>query len=712
MKSIQTMRRPAFLPVLVAVLLAVAAGQAGAQAVRSGPVEARLVAAETSVQPGRPFMVALSLSMDPDWHVYWKNPGDSGLPTTLEWDLPAGFTAGSLQWPVPERFESDGLVTFGYSRQVLLLTEISPPKTATAGGSVVLKAHAGWLACRVECTPGKASLELTLPVNAGTPARDERWERPFAEMKALLPTTAAAGFSATADSRTVTLVGTGSPSSNVAATVPRGFLAVRFYPDASGQVKVSAPQSVTMEGTSLRLGMQREPGAGQLKRLSGLLVTTGFGTRSAIVVDVAVSPVSGAAVLIVTILLAFVGGLILNLMPCVLPVISLKVIAFARHGAGGSHGAGGGARQGVLFSLGVLVSFWIIAGVLIGLRAGGRLLGWGFQFQDPVVVVITAVLFFLIGLNLFGVFDVGTILTKLGGNIRRGGGAAAFLNGVFATAVATPCTAPFMGAAVGYALTHSIGASFAVFSALALGMAAPFLLLSAIPRLVARLPKPGPWMETLRQIMAFPMLAAVVWMASVLAALTGATGVVLLLAAMLAAGLGAWIWGRWGTLSRSTPSRAAAGVLAVLLAVGGTVGAAGLLPRGAATGTGGAIGTGEWTRAAAPAASWEPWSAERLDQLRGNGTAVFVDFTARWCLTCQVNERVALDNSAVRSRFAEAGIATLRADWTDANDAIARALAQFGRASVPLYVYYPAGGKEPVILPELLTPGIVLAALH
>ena len=257
------------MPVFVAVFLALAPGSTRAQAVRSGPVEARLVAAETSVQPGRPFLVGLSLSMDPDWHVYWKNPGDSGLPTTLAWDLPAGCTAGPLQWPVPERFESGGLVTYGYSGRVLLMTEILPPGTAQAGTPLVLKARAGWLACRVECTPGKASLELSLPVKADTPATDQRWARSFTEAESMIPTAATSvHLSATADSRTITLVGSGSPP-------PIAGLS-RFYPDAPGQVKVSAPQAVTADGASARLRLQRESSAPQLKRLSGLLVTAGF----------------------------------------------------------------------------------------------------------------------------------------------------------------------------------------------------------------------------------------------------------------------------------------------------------------------------------------------------------------------------------------------------------------------------------------------------
>jgi DsbC/DsbD-like thiol-disulfide interchange protein len=409
-KGIQLSRLHVFLPVLVSIFLVLAPGSTRAQAVRSGPVEARLVAAEVSVQPGKPFIVALMLKIDPDWHVYWKNPGDSGLPTTLQWDLPEGVTAGPLQWPVPERFESGGLVTYGYSGRVLLMTEMLQERTGQIGSRLVLKARAGWLSCRVECTPGKASLELSLPVLTGVPAADVRWAPSFTEAKSLLPSASSISeFSASVDSREVTLVESGKPPLPDSARL-------MFYPDASGQVKVSAPQSVTVERSSVRLRLQREAGAGQLKRLSGLLVTTGFGTRSAIELDVPVSGARGAAALIAMLLLAFVGGLILNLMPCVLPVISLKIISFSRQEDGQ------GLQHGLLFGLGVLVSFWIVAGVLVGLRAGGRLLGWGFQFQDPVVVIVTAVLFFLIGLNLFGVFDVGIILTRLGGALRRNGG--------------------------------------------------------------------------------------------------------------------------------------------------------------------------------------------------------------------------------------------------------------------------------------------------
>jgi thiol:disulfide interchange protein/DsbC/DsbD-like thiol-disulfide interchange protein len=692
------MHRPRrFLPALVIITCAVFAARLAGQSKIGGPVAARLITETVSVQAGRPFTVALLLSMERDWHVYWKYPGDSGLPTAVEWLLPPGFTAGTLQWPVPERIESAGLVTYGYSGQVLLMAEITPPAQGLAAGrSLQLQARASWLACRVECTPGKALLSASLPVLAVTPAPDPRWARDFRETRLRLPgRLTAASVSAAADSRDVILEWK-SGELPPAATV-------RFYPGAPGQVEVSPLPRLSRDGLVVRLRMEREKGAGLPGRLSGILVAADASGSRAFEVDVPVATVRGGETgFLFALLLAFVGGLILNLMPCVLPVISLKVISFV--GSGDRSGKGS-ARHGLLFALGVLISFWIIAGILVLLRSGGRLLGWGFQFQDPAVVLVTAVLFFLIGLNLFGVFEIGASLTRIGGVLRgKGGGAGSFLSGIFATAVATPCTAPFMGAAVGYALTHSPEASFAVFSSLALGMAAPYLLLSLVPGLASRLPKPGPWMETFRQVMAFPMMAAAIWMVSVLAALTGASAVLFVLGAMFASGLGAWVWGRWGALSRRTAVRAVAGGVALVLAFGVTALAAGLLPASSAR-------AAEAPRADSPAGLWEPWSEGRLAELRGRGIPVFLDFTAKWCLSCQVNEKIALDNPSVQKRFREGGIATLRADWTDSSEAIAHALAGFGRASVPLYVFYPGGGGDPVFLPELLTPGIVLAVI-
>ena len=689
-------RRPAGFLIILSLVLGAAALPAPAQAVKDGPVEARLAVEALSIQPGKPFSVALVLSMDPEWHTYWKNPGDSGLPTTLEWTLPPGFSAGPLEWPVPQRFVTDGLVTYGYSGRVLLITEITPPKQLPPDAALKLAARAGWLACRVECVPGKAELSVSLPVQPGDPAADARWKGELGTTRSRLPVPGApADYSAAADARAVTITGARSPAANGEQLL--------FYPDAPGEIRVSAPQQSTGDGKSLRLRMEREAGSGALQRLTGLLVAAGPGGTRAIELDIPVAVLrSNGLGFIAALLLAFAGGLILNLMPCVLPVISLKVLSFVRHGGEQGRTA---ARQGLLFALGVLVSFWFVAGVLVALRSGGRLLGWGFQFQDPVVVLVTAVLFFLIGLNLFGVFEIGTALTRLGGAGR--GRAGSFFSGIFAAAVATPCTAPFMGVAMGYALTHSLAASFGVFSALALGMAAPYVVLSVVPGLVSRLPKPGPWMETFRQVMAFPMMAAVIWLVSVMAALSGPQSVVLLLGALLISGLGAWAWGRWGALSRAASVRVFAGLTAVLLAAGGTALAAVLVPRPEP----GSAQTVAQTVPAAAQSRWEPWSQARLDELRQKGTPVFLDFTARWCLSCQVNEKVALDSPAVAKGFDQAGIATLRADWTDSSDAIARALAGFGRASVPLYVFYPAGGKEPVILPEILTPGIVLQAI-
>ncbi len=583
---------------------------ASAESVSAGAVAAQVIAENTWIRPGTPLMIAVHFRMDPGWHIYWKNPGDTGLPTTVSWELPKGFTAGDLTWPVPRKFISQGVASYGYEGEVSLLARIVPPPDL-GPGDVIIRAHATWLACRIECTPGKADLSLSLPVKPGAPIPDKRWESIFQAASSTIPGT----FPAAA------------PGNASAPRAPVG--------SASG----------------------------------------GF---------------------LIALALAFVGGLILNLMPCVLPVVSLKVLSFVRNSRDGQ---GGALRHGLLFGAGVLVSFWVIAGILEGLRAGGQLIGWGFQFQSPAVVAITASLFFVIALNLLDVFEL-----RLPVNLSaatRSGGAGSFLSGLLATAVATPCTAPFMGGALGYALTQPPAVGFGVFTALGLGLAAPYVLLSALPGLAARIPKPGPWMVTLRQILAFPMLGAVIWMLYVLETQAGLSALMTVLSALLLAGFGAWIYGRWGGLDRNARSRVISASLAVVLVAGATVFSAVTSARAPAP-----------TADSSLPASWESWTPQRVAELRANGTPVFIDFSAKWCLTCQVNETVAFHNPTVEKAFRRAGVATLRADWTDRSDSIARALSSYDRAGVPVYVLYPGGSTSPILLPELLTPGIVLEALQ
>jgi thiol:disulfide interchange protein len=565
--------------------------------VPGGRVEAGLHLQHASVRPGTPFLALVRLMIDEGWHVYAPEPGDAGLPTTVAWDLPDGFSAGPIAWPVPREFADGGLVTRGYAGEVLLVAEITPPADLVPGSEVTVRARVEWLACRAECIPGEADLAAPVPVLDAEPVADPR---------------SAALFAA-------------------AATAAR-------VPAAAGGI--------------------------------GLLLA---------------------------LLLAFVGGLILNLMPCVLPVLSLKLVGFASRA---SEDRASGLAHGMWYTAGVLASFWAIAGTLAVLRAGGRLLGWGFPFQNPAVAAAIAILFFVLGLNLFGVFEIGARAAGAGAGLRsRRGWLGSFAGGLFMTLVATPCTAPFMGAALGYAVGQPPLASLAVFTALGLGVALPYALLSALPALARLLPKPGQWMETLKQVMGFPMMAASAWFVGLAATLTGVTVVTPLLVALIAGGLGAWVWGRWGRLDRSRRSRAISGVLALLL-VGGSLGFAVAVVRA----PGGAEGESTW--------AWETWSPRRVAELREEGTPVFVDFTAAWCLTCRVNETTTLRAPRVVKAFRERGVALLRADWTARDPAIARALAGFRRAGVPVYVLYGRGGAEPVLLPEVLTPGIVLAALE
>lgn len=592
-------------------LLLISAATAGAgPAARSGPVEAELVLRDLSLQPGTPALALVRLTMDEGWHVYASDPGEAGLPTTLTWELPQGFTSMARAWPAPRSFEDGGIATRGYEGELLLLTEITPPQSLAAGTEAAVRVRVDWLACRQECVPGTVTLDVVASVSSEAPRADERHAALFRAAEVLLAS------------------GTGAPASGAA-------------------------------------------------------------------------PVS----LLLALLLAFAGGIILNLMPCVLPVLSLKVVGFVNRPR-----EAGLLAHGLLYGAGVLVSFWAIAGILAAFAAGGRLLGWGFQFQDPAVVAAVALLFFLIGLNLFGVFEVGTRAGSAGAGLRsRKDWLGSLAGGLFMTAVATPCTAPFMGAALGYALAQPPAVSFAVFTALGLGLALPYVLLSSLPALAKLLPKPGPWMETLRNVMGFPMMAAVIWFVALESRLAGSGAVSRLLVGLLACSLGAWIWGRWGRLDRSRGSRIAAAVLAaVLVAGGGTLAVAGAVAGGGAP----ARASAREAAGEEPSAEWEAWSPERLAELRAAGTPVFVDYTAAWCLTCQLNEATTLRNRRVLDRFRQLGVALLRADWTNQDATIARSLEGFGRAGVPLYVLYGRDGAEPVILPEIVTPAIVLAALE
>jgi thiol:disulfide interchange protein DsbD len=681
-----------------AVIVAFAALATPSHAAGSKNVQASLLSEHAAVQPGQALTLGLRLEMADGWHTYWKNPADSGLPTKLTWTLPPGFTAEALQWPHPERIEAPPLMSYGYNDEVLLPVTVRAPADLAPGRSVRLAARADWLECKEICLPGKADLEITLPVEAAT--RPSEHAARFAKTRALLP-------------------GDGSAWKPRALSVPKRLVLAfspqaapteaYFFVDRPQVVEYAEPQKLFRTADGFTLELTPAVNGPAPERLSGVLVAVTASGTQAVAVDAAVetaaSAPAGAEVVTrsggsvwAPMGAAFLGGLLLNLMPCVLPVLSLKVLGFVRQ-------AGDRAvwRHGLAFTAGVVLSFWALAGLMLALRAGGESIGWGFQLQSPGFVAVLALLFLLIALNLLGVFEVGMSLVGAGSGTLQGasGLASSFWSGLLATVVATPCTAPFMGSALGFSLGQPGLRTLLVFTALGLGMSAPYLLLSASPRLLRFVPRPGPWMTRFKEVLAVPMLATVVFLAWLLGQQTGVDGMAWLLAAFIPVSLGAWIYGRAsqaaleGRPHRGRFAWAGALVLAgvALALVRATV------PVAAAP-------------AAADALGWEPFSIERRDALRAQGTPVFIDFTASWCLSCQVNERVALDTPAVRAKLREHGVVLLKADWTRRDDRITEALASYGRQGVPLYVLYGRDKDAPPrLLPEVLTPGIVVNAL-
>lgn len=682
-------------------------------------VQASLVAADSSVQPGHEVVVALRLVHDPHWHTYWVNPG-TGLATTLTWKLPPGWKASDILWPAPHvLFDRTGaIIGQGFEGDTLLPVKITAPADAAPGTKVTLSASADWLMCQDVCIPGNADVTLTLPVAAEPPQPDATWGDKLRATMAALPRPDS-NWHATAarDGKTITLTVTPTePLAHAPADVHF------FSPD--GLVAYDQPQPTRPDGHGgvvLKLSIAPE-GPQDAQQLHGVLTSeNGWrpdGSLRGLEISAALKAAGTAATateahsgdtsangparpgpLGGTLLLAFIGGLILNLMPCVFPVLGIKILGFVNQAG---HHRSRVIAHGLTFALGVLLSFWALAGVLAALRAGGAQLGWGFQLQSPAFVYALAVLMLVFGLNMSGVFEFGLRATAVGSELQsKAGYAGSFFSGVLATIVATPCSAPFLAPALGAALAVSTVASFAIFSAIAIGLALPYLLLSIFPAAVRVLPRPGAWMETFKQFMAFPLYATTGYLVWVLAAQTSDEGFRSVLFSLVLVAMAIWMYGRWHAPG-ATPGRARFAVASLVI-----VGALGLWvgwPR--------AVGASAAQPGAAPDVVWEPWSPDAVTKLRSEGRIVYVDFTARWCATCQTNKRLVFHDDDVLKYFASHKIATLRADWTNRDPRITTALAQYGRSAVPFNLIWLPGRDEPVILPEVLTAGRVLDALQ
>lgn len=688
---------------IAACLWAAACGSLFAQELNGQQlVKASLIADTEAIVPGKPFRLGLHLRMAPGWHVYWKNPGDSGLDTEFNLELPEGFTASPVAWPIPRRFVEPGdIQVYAYKDEVLLTITVTPPADLT--GSVEIKARASWLVCEVSCIPGKADLAITLPVGTNVvPANTEL----FSKYDALLPSAAPPPFEV---QWTPTPTGWNLGLRGVPADSKRA----EFFPYANenGSPGPAEPREIAGDNADLSI-----PSVGSAP-VSGVIVLENGGRHGWIVssatsasapAKAAEAPPAPSTASFWTILLfAFIGGFILNLMPCVLPVISLKIFGFMRQ-AGDSRGDI--LKHGLSFIAGIFVWFLGLATVIVALKSAGNEVTWAFQFQNPWFNFIIGAVVFVFSLNLFGVFEIvlpGRAATGLAEAAGRSGFGGSFAQGILATLLATPCTAPFLGTALGFAFSRSPSVIFAIFAAIAAGMGFPYILLSAKPGWMKYLPKPGLWMERLKQFMGFPLIATLLWLLYIIGQQRGSEAIVWAMATYLFLGIAAWLYGAFiGPLS-SARSRwlAALGIiLSLLIGLGFFAGrlfaaSAAVTPANKSTNNADNI-------------PWVPFSQEKLDELLAEGRPVFLDFTAEWCITCKFNEKTAINTANVRQAFDRLGIVPMKADWTNANPEITRKLAQFGRVGVPFYVFYGAGQKDdPVILPELLTEQIVLRAL-
>lgn len=679
-----------------------------AQTEPSSPVNIHIVSEKQAIAPGESFWVSLQVKVSDPWHAYWKNPGDAGMAPSIEWKLPEGFTVELVEWPVPEKFVVSDAITFGYTGDLDFLALIKAPSALNDQEFIDIEALTQWVVCSEDtCLPGESKAQLKQAMSP-TSKLDPIQSSKIQSLLSKVPKKLDANAVRQEDFLHVTF-----------DTALNSQEEIHFFPEEGG---IDFHQDPCLKFSSDRCVLLLKVNDDSASQLKGVLVVgdQAFELNTPIKGQEPIAmaepyeknslkvgiteETSDLSLFILTLGLAFVGGMILNLMPCVLPVVSFKIMSFVKM-AGQSRGIV--FRHGLAFTLGVLVSFWVLAGMLLLLKAYGHSVGWGFQLQEPIFVAILAAILLIFGLSQFGVFELGTSMASLAGEAevksqsKKNSYTGSFWSGVFATAVATPCTGPFLGSAVGYAVTVSPLLGMIIFTSLGLGMAFPYILLSAYPSLLRWMPRPGAWMETFKQFMGFLMLATVLWLVWVFGAETSESATIMLLSAFLILSLGCWIYGKWGTPVRQKRVRllSYALVLTCALAAFATVH---LAVKSASI-------EPAKNLAASEHLGWESYSEERVAELRAKKIPVFIDFTAKWCLICQANHLV-LTNSTVEKKMDELGVVKMKADWTKKNPVITEKLSQFGRSGVPLYLLYGSKG-EPLVLPQVLTPENVIDSL-
>lgn len=653
------------------------------------PVTATLISENSVIHPGETFTVGILLKHEPHWHTYWLNPGgETGLPTTVEWDGPEGFLFSEIQWPKPQRIAVDDIVSYGYENEALLIAEVTAPENLPVGESIQLNTNIDWLMCKDVCVPGGTSIDINLPVSEeGVLIEDESLLGKIAQTRAEQPQSLPqwkTTLQKEQNALLLTITSKAETNANLALNKAHFFSNNDLVPAANAQIFSSAKNSFQLRLTTDPLSTEQE--------LSGIIYAEegwlADGSASGLLIEIplatATTATASSGLSLEILLLAFIGGLILNLMPCVFPVIGIKIMGFVQQ-------AGENRRKvtlhGLIFTFGVLLSFWILAGALILLRAQGSQIGWGFQLQSPLFVYFLIILLFIFALNLTGLFEVGTSAVGVGSKLTaKSGLSGSFFSGVLATIVATPCAAPFLAVALGAALTLPPAASLLVFTVIGLGLSFPYLILSAFPKWVNILPRPGSWMESFKQIMAFPLFATVAFLIWVLAAQVEGYGLLWVLLAITVIALVGWIYGRWTGLQHKSSVRIVAQIVTLCLLIGAIVMG---YPR-------------------APEEKWHTWSPELVATLKEKDRPIYIDFTARWCATCQTNKAAVFGSQRVLDTFKEKNVALLKADWTNRDPLISETLAKYGRSAVPFNLVYLPSEEKPIVLPTLLTPGIVL----